>query len=138
MSKKTNSNFFKYGIATAVAAAVAFGIMCWRGIFAATNPTGVISAISDGFFAAGLLYTGFGLMCCIINEGVLDIIGFGFRSLLCLFTPRRIERDEGGYYEYKIRKKEERAKKALPSHLIWIGVAFMLISGMFLFIYYKI
>lgn len=125
----------KYVIASAVGLVLAFAIMFWQGIFEAANVTEVMQAISDGFFIVGFLYLGFGLLFVAAHAGTLDIITYGFRSVIWLFTPFRKNRDEGGYYEYKMKKKEKR--KAVPYFLIWIGIALILISVVFLILYYN-
>ncbi|MBQ8409065.1 MAG: DUF3899 domain-containing protein [Clostridia bacterium] len=138
MEDKKKNKLISYVVASAMGAMAAFGIMYWRGIFDATDIDTVLAFISDGFFVVGLLYTGFGVMFYIVNEGILDIIGFGFKSLVYLFTPRRLDREAGGYYEYKIRKKEERAQKPVHFHILWIGVAFILIALLALAVYYMV
>ena len=115
---------------------LAFAIMYLRGILEAQDAVQVMMALSDGFFVAGLLYTGFGLLVFASHQGVLDIISYGFRSVLYLFMPFKKNRDEGGYYEYKMKKKESR--KGVPFFIIWVGLAFILISVIFLVLYYHI
>ena len=131
-----NSKLLKYAIGTAVAAIAAFAVAYIRGLFEAESTAAALEAICDGFFVIGLLYTGFGAMSLIIHEGVLDITGFGFKSLVYLFTPRKLNREEGGYYEYRERKKAERAEKKPTTHILWIGVAFIVVSAIILLILY--
>ena len=128
----------KYLTVTLSGLAVAFAIAYWRGLFEVEGAAKVISTISDGFFVIGMLYFGFGLMLLIVNEGILDIIGYGFKSLVYLFTPRRLDRDSGGYYEYRMRKKEQRAQKPVSKNIIWIGLAFIVISVILVIVYYNI
>jgi hypothetical protein len=85
-----------------------------------------IQAISDGFCVAGMMFTGFGALMWISTTGVLDIIGYGFKSLLYLFTPMQKDRDEGGFYEYKLQKKEKR--KGVPFEYLWLGVGMVIVS----------
>lgn len=89
----------------------------------------VMQALSDGFFIIGLLCTGFGLLMWISTTGVLDIISYGFKSVLYLFTPLTKDRDEGGFYEYKLRKKEKR--KAVPFEYLWLGIGAVVLSLIF-------
>ena len=85
-----------------------------------------LQALSDGFFVTGLIFTGFGLLLWISTTGVLDIITYGFKSLLYLFTPYQKSKDEGGFYEYKLQKKAKR--KEVPFEYLWIGVALVIVS----------
>lgn len=135
MEEKKHSKLIKYTIASALGAMVAFLIMWWQGIFVSPDTQTVFQRISDGFFVIGVLYVGFGLMFWIASEGILDIVGYGFKSLVYLFTPRRLNRDSGGYYEYKQKKYEERKKKGVPIHILWIGIAFILIALACWFVY---
>ena len=134
--KNKSSSLIKNLVVIIVGLALAFGISCWRGVFELKEVAKIISAISDGFFVIGMLYFGFGLMLVIVNEGILDIIGFGFKSLVYLFSPRRLDRDSGGYYEYKMAQKEKRAQSPVSTGIIWIGLAFILIAIALLVIYY--
>ena len=138
MDSNKKKKLVTYVIASVVGAMAAFGIACYQGVFYAKNIAEVMMCASDGFFVIGLLYTGYGLMLYIVNEGILDIIGFGFKSLVYLFTPRRLDREAGGYYEYKMRKKEERESKPVPFHIMWIGVAFILLALLCLALYYAV
>ncbi len=136
--KKKGSKLLKYLVATGIGLVAAFAIACWRGVLELTELSKILSAISDGFFVMGVVYLGFGLMLLIVNEGILDIIGFGFKSLIYLFTPRRLDRDSGGYYEYRMKKKEERAQKRVSAHIAWIGAAFILVSVILVVVYYNL
>ena len=86
----------------------------------------VMQALSDGFFIIGLICTGFGILMWISTTGVLDIISYGFKSVLYLFTPLTKDRDEGGFYEYKLKKKEKR--KAVPFEYLWLGIGALVLS----------
>ena len=125
----------KYAIASATGLLLAFAIMYWQGIFLAETAQQAMQAVSDGFFVVGFLYVGFGLLFVAAHAGTLDIITYGFRSVIWLFTPFAKNRDEGGFYEYKMKKKEKR--KAVPYFLIWIGLAFLAVSIIFLILYYN-
>lgn len=86
----------------------------------------VMWAASDALFVVGFLNFGFGALLWISTTGFFDILGYGFKSLIYLFTPIKKNRDEGGYYEYKMAKKEKRKK--VPFEVLWIGGA-MLVAG---------
>jgi hypothetical protein len=89
----------------------------------------VLHALSDGFFIIGMLCTGFGLIMWISTTGVLDIISYGFKSILYLFTPLTKDRDEGGFYEYKLEKQAKR--KEVPFEYLWLGVGALVLSIIF-------
>jgi hypothetical protein len=89
----------------------------------------VLHALIDGFFIIGMLCTGFGLIMWISTTGVLDIISYGFKSILYLFTPLTKDRDEGGFYEYKLEKQAKR--KEVPFEYLWLGVGALVLSIIF-------
>lgn len=125
----------KYVMASATGLILAFAIMYWQGITLAETTQEIMQTASDGFFVVGLLYVGLGLLFVAAHAGTLDIITYGFRSVIWLFTPFAKSRDEGGFYEYKMKKKEKR--KAIPFFLIWVGLAFIALSVLFLILYYN-
>ena len=113
---------------TVIGLGISFAIAYWRGIFEATDALTALSAVSDGAFVTGILYTGFGLLLLIANEGILDIFGFGFKSLVYLFTPRKLDKKATDYYAYRMKKKEERAGKKVNTNILPVGVGFILLS----------
>ena len=88
-----------------------------------------MQALSDGCFIVGLFCTGMGILMWISTTGVLDMIGYGFKSLLYLFTPMQKDRDEGGFYEYKLQKKQK--KKGVPFEYLWLGIGMIVLSFIF-------
>lgn len=95
----------------------------------------LLYALSDGFFIVGFANLGFGALLWIGTTGIFDIISYGFKSLLYLFTLRKKDRDEGGYYEYKIRKAENR--KPVPFETLWIGAG-MIVLGIIFYILWSV
>lgn len=125
--KKLIRSIVLAGIDLVVALAIAY----WR----YTNPPfgyesiSVFYSLADGLFAIGMLNFGIGALLWIMTTGVLDIISYGFKSLIYLFTPIKRNRDEGGYYEYLQKKKAER--KPVPFETLWIGGTMIAISIIF-------
>ena len=89
-------------------------------------------ALSDGFFIVGFLNLAFGLLLWISTTGIFDILSYGLKAALYLFTSKRKDKDEGGYYEYKMRKNQKR--KAVPFETLWIGAG-MIVVGIILFLF---
>ena len=85
-----------------------------------------IQALSDGFCVAGMMFVCFGGIMWVSTTGALDMITYGLKSVLYLFTPMQKDRDEGGFYEYKLRKQEKR--KGVPMEYLWIGIAMVVIA----------
>ena len=115
MDKKKDLRWIKYVVSISVGLIVSFLIAIWRGLFSSVDANDVFSALVDGTFVVGILLTGVGLLILVMNTGTLDIIGFGFRSVLYLFTPFGNFRERQDYYDYK-QKKQELADDAA---LLW-------------------
>lgn len=136
MDDNKKKQWIKRGVTLVLDLVLAGVITYWR----IANPpyemteTPIFFALSDGFFIVGFLNFAFGALLWISTTGVLDIISYGFKSVLYLFTSRRKEKDEGGYYEYKMRKKEKR--KAVPFETLWIGGGMIILSIIFNYLLY--
>ena len=128
MENKKTEKLISFLTSTVIGLGIAFAIAYWRGVCEADSALKALSAVSDGAFVTGILYTGFGLLLLIANEGILDIFGFGFKSLVYLFTPRKIDKKATNYYEYRMKKMEERAGKSVNTNILPIGVGFILLS----------
>lgn len=86
----------------------------------------VLWAASDALFVVGFLNFGIGALIWISTTGFFDILAYGLKSVIYLFTPIKKDMSKGGYYEYKMEKKEKRKK--VPFETLWIGLA-MLVAG---------
>lgn len=136
MKENVKNSIKKYLIAIILAGGASFGIMSARGLFSLESASAIVACISDGFFVAGFLFAGVGALIWLSSTGTLDIISYGFKSLLVLFTPYKKKVGEGGFYEYKVRQKEKR--KGVPFQILWVGLGYVLLSLMFTLIYYNI
>ncbi len=131
MDENKKKKLIKVLVALGTALVAAIAVFVWR----LNNPPSdlgsmpVMQALSDGFFVVGLLLLGFGILMWVSTTGVLDIITYGFKSLIYLFTPFQKERGTGGFYEYKLEKKEKR--KAVPFEYLWIGAGMLILSFIF-------
>ncbi len=131
---KFKDKLIKYGVPALIGLALSVAVMYIdesrvKSIEGISFAEMVFMCLSDGFFVTGILYVGFGLLLFAAHEGIFDIISYGFKSVLYLFTPLKKDPDAGGYYEYKMKKKESR--KAIPYHVIAIGAAFIILATAF-------
>lgn len=136
MKEKNKGLIIKYLIPFVIGLVAAFGTMWARGIFNLSAPNEIISLISDGFFIVGMLFTAFGLLLWISTTGVLDIISYGFKSLIVLFTLSKKKPGGGGFYEYKVKQKEKR--RPVPFETLWVGLIFIAISFILVLMYYNV
>ena len=92
-------------------------------------------AISDGFTVIGLLYVCIGGLLFASSTGFFDFFGYAFQRGASLFFPK-FEQGIENYYEYKIKKQEERKQVSLKSTL-WIGLGFSAIAVIFTLLWYQ-
>ncbi len=137
MGEFKNKKLIKWLVAVAVVFGGSLVAFAWRYNNFPTDilpPDGmeinqVMWALSDGFFIVGMLCTCLGLLMWISTTGALDMITYGFKSLLYLFTPYQKDKDEGGFYEYKLAKKEKR--KAAPLEYLFLGLGAVVLALIF-------
>ncbi len=126
----------KYLVQLAIGFALSIGIYFLRLSQTVEGIVGTVMAISDAFTVVGLLYVGFGVLFYASGTGFFDFLGYSFQRGASLIFPR-FEPGEENYYEYKIKKQEERKKVSHKSTLL-IGLIFVLISGIFTVIWYQL
>ena len=114
---------------------IVYAIAVYRGLSPEAGLNLNARYLSDGFFAAGVLYTGIGLLVWISTTGFFDIFGYGVHSLLVLFTALRRPENHESFLEYKERKQSGR-QKPRPG-LLLTGVAFIALSVVCLVVYYS-
>ena len=90
---------------------------------------------SDGFFVVGLILTCLGLLVWVSTTGFFDIFSYGFRSLLVMFTPLVKPESFPKFYDYKTKRAENR--KPANFKILFLGVAFIVLSALALLVYYS-
>lgn len=123
-----------YIIDTIIGIIIAVSVFFYRDILNADTSLDVIMILSDGCFMAGVFLAGFGMLSVLSDNGSFDIIRYG-TSVFHAFLRRKKskERLSKSYYEYKI----ERAKKSKSIwHLVFTGVFYIVLGGIFVVIFY--
>ena len=130
------NNQYKTYLRTVMAGALmCLVIAVLKGIFASGTVKEVIHVLSDSFFIAGFLIMGTGILIFSANEGTFHMLGYGVREAISVIRPKRTLETRQTYYEYK-QDKDKHKKPFL--YLIVVGVAFIVVAGIFLAIYYSI
>lgn len=127
----------KYYVQIAVGLLLAFFVMVTRGLFTAEKVSDVIMYIGDGFTVAGVLYLGVGALIWISSTGFFDIFGFAVKKAAHAIVPGMIDNIDGNYYEYKVQMTEKR-KAFFHYFTLILGLVFLAISAIFLFIWYQV
>jgi hypothetical protein len=129
------AGWLKYALTAAVGAAIAVPVAVLRGLTPGLPAHLTARYLSDGFFVAGLMLVGIGALSLVATTGFFDILAYGFRSLLVLFTPFKKPDGYDSYYDYKIDKDARRGKPTLA--LLLVGMAFLLAAVLCLALYYR-
>ena len=101
------------------------GLICWsQGLIRAEDTADVLRILCDGFFAAGMLLLCLGLLQWTKNGGVMDGLGFAFKTGFAR-VKRDFEASKQTFGEYR----EAREKKAsTPKYLLLAGMVHLMIA----------
>ena len=127
----------QYGICGLVGAVIAYFVMDAEGLFLiwGSSKQSVVSILCDAFFVPGILLTMFGCLLWIANTGFFDSLGYAVRTAAHLLIPfRKTERKT--FYDYKEEKAEKRGKT--PTFIGIVGGFYLLLSAVFLVIFYMV
>ena len=118
------------------------GLLLVAGIYALRLPqmeegtAGIVMAISDGFAVIGLLYVGLGGLFYASDSGFFDFFGYAVQRGASIIIPK-LDSGIENFYEYKIKKQEERKHLSMKSTLL-LGLLFVAISAIFTAVWYKV
>ena len=123
------------GVTAAIGLAIS-ALTAWYQGFSPAQPFALNARyLSDGCFVAAVLLVGVGALCWISGTGFFDIFAYAVKSLLVLFTPLRRPRDQISFYDYKLLKASRR--RAAPRFIVDVGVVFLGLSVLFLWLYHR-
>lgn len=132
--KKWQINKKSYAITAVVYLVVSVLLMWNEGIFSKETAQDVMGSISNGFFISGGIFAGIGALSLIGSKGTYDTLSYGVTKIgiqqLIPGLPKDIPES---FYEYK-KAKEEKGRTWFPN-LLFIGLAGILISVIFVVIY---
>lgn len=131
--KRPKASAKDYIIGIGIGAVMAFVIMLARGVFDAEDIATVMKAVCDGFFGAGALLAGIAGLTYSSNEGTFDMLSFGVKQVVRVFTVSKLERQS--FYDYR-KHKMENPKPVL--FLLLVGLGYLVLSGFFLLLYYVV
>ena len=132
MNETTGQKWITYGVNVIVALVMVIAVSLRQGLALSQPFRENCRDLSDGFFVAGLMMTGVGVLNLIGSTGFFDIFAYGVRTLLSHFTPQK---DFPKYYDYKAERAENR-KPPLRATL-WIGLICVALSAICVMGYYN-
>ena len=113
-----------YAAATLVAV---FLLSVFLGLFSAEEKGGVIKALSDAFFIAGVFEAGVGLLSWAARQGAYDIFGYAGTVIFLKFRPKK---EIPKYYDYV--QERNASRKPWLKELMICGLICILVAGLFL------
>ena len=108
------------------------GALIFLGVFMLNREQGfsLTRQLCDGAFVAAVILLGSGGIRFCSARGGLDMVSYGFKSLVELFTKAgRLDGPEEDYFDYVQRKSEERKPFG---HYLMAGAIFLALSLVFL------
>ena len=123
----------KYSIATFVGAAFTLLILSMQGFFATDAVIVKYRMLVDATSAPGMIMTLLPFLLWMSTDGLFDGLTYALAALGNMLTFRGAKKHEK-YYDYKKRKSEKRVSGFW--FILFVGLGFMLISGIFLILYY--
>ena len=112
-----------------VGAVMSVVVSLLRGVGAGKTAAENLICFSDGFFVTGILFAGIGgLLIISTATDFFDMLTYGFKSLVVLFTSFKNPKDHPRFYEYKQMRKEKRGE--VKTFLLFAGLALIALSAL--------
>lgn len=128
----------KYYVQTGLGLVLAFAVMVSRGLFSKPALADKVMAVGDGFTVAAVLYLGCGAMMWVSTIGFFDMFGYAVKKAAHALIPGMVNDDVGRYYEYKVEKETKREKGFGEHFTLLLGVVFLAISAILLWVWYQV
>ncbi|MBR6028569.1 MAG: DUF3899 domain-containing protein [Clostridia bacterium] len=129
----SNAHLLWY-IGSGVALVIAIVVSLIQGLGLGRSAQVNLRALSDGFFVAGVLVCGVGLLMLIDTTGFFDMLLYGLQGLWHRLTPFLHPKGQEAFYDFKTARASRRGKTRWE--LVLVGVGCFLIAGIFLIFYY--
>lgn len=133
--KRTISRFGQYAVTAFVALVIAIPVAHAQGFAFGQEMYRNAGCLSDGFFIAGALLTSVGILTWISTTGFFDLLAYAIHSIPVLFSAIKKPEENESYYDYKMMREENRGKPLY--FLVIVGVVCLLLSVIFLWVYYQ-
>lgn len=122
----------KYIITSLIGLAFATLIALSKDVFEQSELKDVYHILCDSFFVPGACITCYGLLVFSSNEGTFDMLVYGVKKFVGLFKDKSYVEKHKTFYEYKEALSD---KKVSFAYLIYVGLALIGISLIFLLLY---
>lgn len=125
----------RYLITSGVGCLIILAIVLSKNIFSLDDAVEVYQVLTDAFFVAGILIAGFGLLVVASNGGTFDMLVYGVGRFFDLFRRDMMKVKHKTFYDYRMAKQD---RKLGFGYLVIVGLAFLALSGLFLWLYYQV
>lgn len=97
-----------------------------------------IKILCDAFFVTGVLVMGMGALSWASTKGAFDGLGYSISSLINVHRPskKRMTWSKAETYEEYVERKHEKDGKKRYMHLLFVGLAMIIVAVIFLIVYY--
>ena len=134
MSENFRKTLLRYVITTVVAAAVTVFLIFAFGFDKAVDPADKYRILTDSFTIPGAILTMIAVLIRISKEGIFDGISYALRYAGSTLIPFLGIAKPESYYDYR-QKKKEKGRIQGYSFLLYVGIAFLVISAVFCILY---
>lgn len=134
-NKKT---IVRYAASIVIALAIVALMLYAQGLVKGTSLEDVYLLLANAFTVPGLIYVLLAALFWVAGEGTFDMLSYGASKAAHLFIPFLYKGKTEAFYDYKVRKAEERAQKPGFSHILFVGLALLVLAGIFIALFYSV
>lgn len=136
MNKELKAKIIGYCVTVTIAGVVAWR-MVWFLDFSVLSWAERYRHLSDAFTVPGLLFLMLYALIWVSTKGALDGIGYAMKNAFAALIPGARAKTPRSYYDYIQLRKERRKPIRQFSPLLVVGGICLIISIIFIFLYYK-
>lgn len=126
--------YWKYLITFVVGLLMGLCVFLIKDAFSFAEKEKIIEVLIDATFVPGILMVCFGLLILSANEGTFDMLIYGTKQFFNMFRKKYHRKEAQSFYDYRKAKSENKNDFL---YLIFVGIFYLLLSGLFLIIYYN-
>ena len=127
--------YVKYIVTFLIGLFISVAIMVSKNVFKQEELVDTMHILTDAFFVPGVIILGFGLLVVASNGGTFDMLVYGTKKFINLFRKDVSKEMNDTFYDYRKARSEQKGEFL---YLIIVGLVFIVISIIFLLLYYEV
>lgn len=135
--EERNRWYIKYIVSILVCGGLAAVVLLNRDMGGLTEKKDVYKALCDAFCVPGVLFMLFAALFAVAREGAFDGVSYAMKRAFLSLVPGGRSKIEK-YADYKERKEAKREKKVSFRFMLVVGGVFLVVSLVFLALYYSV